>query len=191
MAPPRLNPHNAVQPDFASEAHMASHLSLMDSGLTEEQAITVLAKLWIINNRQEQAAWDRPHAKESCAAEDTRQVVAEAEERQRVQALANRKAALANKCKKHKSKYTPIPNTKVPLEPTCLPACYALKQMESGSIQSHPWHTSPDPQAKQALLSYQAKQWKLWHYLIGTAFGFSLAEIKEEVLKRTQDELAH
>ncbi|KAG6326843.1 hypothetical protein ID866_12246 [Astraeus odoratus] len=285
MAPPRLNPHDVVQLDFTSEAHTASCLSLMNSRLTEERATAALANLWLINNKQEWAAWDRALAKESHAEEDTRQAVAKAEERQRVQALADREAALANEHKKHKSKYMPVLNTKVPLEPICLPACYVLKQMESGgyvelfyftnqgiadaeevvtapsdgtyvckqqedghhtlvkastakrglksdplpdkklsweqffeampcmvefmarcqwpqdhinmfqkfwlSIQSHPWHTSPNPQAKQALLSYQAKQWKLWHYLIGTAFGFSLAEIKEEVLKRTQDELAH
>ncbi|KAG6325741.1 hypothetical protein ID866_13348 [Astraeus odoratus] len=59
------------------------------------------------------------------------------------------------------------------------------------NIQSHPWRTSTDPFAKKALLSYQAKQHCIWHYSIGMPCGFSLAEIEEEVLKRTQDELAH
>ncbi|KAG6326162.1 hypothetical protein ID866_12927, partial [Astraeus odoratus] len=262
MAPPRLNPHDAAQPDFTSEAHAASRLSLMNSGLTEEQAIAALANLWLINNEQERAAWDRSLAEEYRVAEDARQAAAEAEERQRLQSLADKEAALADERKKHKSKYTPVPNAKVPLEPICLPARYALKQMESGGyvelfyftnqgiadteevatapsdgtyvwkqqedslveastakrgLKSDPlpdeklsWEqffeatprmvefisglafkATPDLQAKQALLSYQAKQWKLWHYSIGMAFGFSLAEIKEEVLKWTQDELTH
>ncbi|KAG6328958.1 hypothetical protein ID866_10131 [Astraeus odoratus] len=285
MAPPRLNPHEAAHPNFTSEAQAASRLALMGSRLTEEQAVTALTNLWLINNEQECAAWDRSLAEEYHAAEDARQAAAKAEERQRLQSLADRETVLADKRKKHKSKYMPVPNARVPLEPICLPACYALKQMESGGyvklfyftnqgiadaeevattpsdrtyiwkqqedgchslveaslakrglksdplpdeklsweqffeatpcmvefmsrcqwpqdcidmfwkfwlgIQSHPWCTSSDLQAKQALLSYQAKQWKLWHYSIGMAFSFSLAEIEEEVLKQTWDELTH
>ncbi|KAL4066601.1 hypothetical protein J3A83DRAFT_4082675, partial [Scleroderma citrinum] len=36
-------------------------------------------------------------------------------------------------CKKHKTKFIPIPDIKVPLEPICLPAHYTLKQMEEGN----------------------------------------------------------
>ncbi|KAG6326770.1 hypothetical protein ID866_12319 [Astraeus odoratus] len=59
------------------------------------------------------------------------------------------------------------------------------------NIQSHPWHTSTDLFTKKALLSYQAKQCCIWHYSIRTPCRFSLAEIEEEVLKRTRDKLAH
>ncbi|KAG6329541.1 hypothetical protein ID866_9547 [Astraeus odoratus] len=201
MAPPKLNLHDAVQPNFMSKAHATSCFALIES-------------------------------EETHTAEDARQAATEAEERLRLQAIADRKAALADEWKKHKSKFMPVPNAKVPIEPICLPAQYVLKQMEMGGyvelfyftnqgiadakevattpsdgtyvwkqqedgnhslveasatkrglkadplpdkklsweqffeatpcmvkfMSSHPWHTSTDPQAKQALLTYQAKQ---------------------------------
>ena len=57
------------------------------------------------------------------------------------------------------------------------------------NIQSHWWCTSSDPLAKKALLVYQAEQRRNWHYSIDTLFGYLIAEIEEELLKRTRDEL--
>ena len=57
-------------------------------------------------------------------------------------------------------------------------------------MQKHQFRMSTDMFAKEALLVYQAKQRCLWHHTIRTPFGFSLAEIEEELLKQTRDELA-
>jgi len=56
-------------------------------------------------------------------------------------------------------------------------------------IQSHRWRTSSHPLCKKSLLFYQAKQRCLWHHTIGSDFGFTLAEIEEEVLRNIRDEL--
>ena len=56
-------------------------------------------------------------------------------------------------------------------------------------IQSHRWRTSSHPLCKKSLLFYQAKQRRLWHHTIGSDFGFTLAEIEEEVLRNIRDEL--
>ena len=283
MPPIGANPHDAVLPDFASDKHADACLALTDTGLLEDQAIAMLSRLWTLNNEKEKLQWDLLTAEEARAAEEVRQLTEMVEALLRQQDQADKEAALAEERKKHKNKFVPVPNTKVPLKPVALPAKYALKQMENRNyielyyftnqgiadakevamapsdgtyvwkqqedglstivdlaeskrgvktdplpddklsweqffeatprmikfmmqynwpqdrinmhyqfwlnIQSHRWRTSNDPLAKKALLVYQAEQRQNWHYAIGTPFGYSIAEIKEEVLKRTRDEL--
>ena len=66
-------------------------------------------------------------------ASTARQLAETAEALLRQQDQAEKEAALAEECKKHKNKFVPVPNAKVPLEPVALPAKYALKQMENGN----------------------------------------------------------
>lgn len=283
MPPNGANPHNAVQPDFASDEHAEARLAFTDTGLTEDQAIAMLSRLWTINIEKEKLQWDQLTAEETHAAEEARQLAETAEALLRQQDQAEKDTALAEERKKHKNKFLPIPDAKTPLEPIALPSKYTLKQMESGNyielyyftnqgimdakevatapsngtytwkqqedgtstivdsteskrglktdplpddklsweqffeatprmlqlmarynwpqdwidmhhqfwlnIQSHRWRTSNDPLAKKALLVYQAEQRRNWHYAISTPFGYSIAEIEEELLKRTRDEL--
>lgn len=285
MPPSGDNPHDAVMPDFSSEEHADGRAAIMGGGFDVDQAAGALQQLWLIANGKARRAWDRARAEEEERAAENRQLAEAAELLLQQQALAEKEAAAADDRKKHRNKFVPVPNAKVPLELVPLPAKYALKQMETsgyvelyyftnkgiaeaeevatrtpndGSLvlkrdddgnhslveasvgkrglkgdplpdekltweqffeatprmiesmvrfqwpedridmfrnlwlgmQRHRYRTSTDAFSKEALLVYQAKQRRLWHHTIGTPFGFSLAEIEEELLKRTRDELA-
>ncbi|KAG6328838.1 hypothetical protein ID866_10251 [Astraeus odoratus] len=200
MAPLRLNPHEVAQPDFTSKAHAASHLSLMGSGLIEEQAITALTNLWLINNEQEHAAWDRSLVKEYNTAEDARQATTKAEESDGTYVWKQQEddchSLVKTSMAKRGLKSDPLPDKKLSWEQFFEATLHMVEFMSRCQwpqdhidmfqkfwlgIQSHLWHTSSNLQAKQALLSYQAKQQKLWHYSIGMAFSFSLTKIEEEL----------
>ncbi|KAG6327794.1 hypothetical protein ID866_11296 [Astraeus odoratus] len=112
MPPLHSNPYDTAQPDFAAESHTDAWLAL-----TEAQAIKSLTRLWTLSNEHKKAE----------------QAATDAKECQCQQSQADKEATLTKECKKHKSKFTPVPNTKVPVEPLCIPAHYALKQMESSS----------------------------------------------------------
>ena len=58
------------------------------------------------------------------------------------------------------------------------------------NLHSHPWRTSTDRFAKQALLTYQARYRWRWHLTIGTNAGFSLAKINQAALDRIHTELS-
>ena len=284
MLPAGGNPHEAAMPDFASEEHTDERATLIAGGLDENQAAAMLRQLWLIANAKARQEWDRLLAEEEQRVAENRQLAEAAELLLRQQALAGKEAAAANDRKKHRNKFVPVPDAKVPLELVALPAKHALKRMESSGyvelyyftnkgiaeaeqvattpsdeslvwkrddddnyslveasagkrglkndplpdekltweqffeatprmiesmvrfqwpedrvemfrklwlgIQKHRFRTSNDAFSKQALLVYQAKQRRLWHHTIGTPFGFSLAEIEEELLKRIRDELA-
>ncbi|KAG6327276.1 hypothetical protein ID866_11813 [Astraeus odoratus] len=121
MPPLCSNPYDAAQPDFATEAHADAQLALTEGGLSEAQAIESLTHLWTLSNKHEKAEWDRAIAEEQHTLEEARQAATDAEECQHQQSQADKEAALAEECKKHKSKFTPVPNAKVPVEPLCIP----------------------------------------------------------------------
>ena len=133
MPPNGANPHDAVLPDFASDEHADACLALTETGLLEVQAVATLSRLWTLNNEKEKLQWDRVIAEEARDAEETRQLVETAEALLRQQEQAEKDAALAEEHKKHKMKFLPVPNAKVPLEPIAQPAKYALKQMENAN----------------------------------------------------------
>lgn len=58
------------------------------------------------------------------------------------------------------------------------------------ALEEHPWRRSPRNHLNRALLLYQSQQRQRWHRAIGTAQGFSLAKLNEEVLKEACEELA-
>jgi hypothetical protein len=50
------------------------------------------------------------------------------------------------------------------------------------AIQGHRWRHSPDLLQQKALLLYQSQQRRRWHRTIGTAQGWSLEEINQDLL---------
>ncbi|KAK2462561.1 hypothetical protein APHAL10511_005419 [Amanita phalloides] len=57
------------------------------------------------------------------------------------------------------------------------------------NLQTHNWRFSNNDFAKCALLVYQGQQRKKWHLTIGMAGGYSLAQINQDLLVKTQDNL--
>jgi hypothetical protein len=55
------------------------------------------------------------------------------------------------------------------------------------NLQIHDWRFAMDKFSQRALLVYQGKQRIRWHLAIGAGNGWSLAQINEEVLKKTKD----
>lgn len=57
------------------------------------------------------------------------------------------------------------------------------------ALQSHRWCHTPDPLKQRALLLYQSQQRRCWHLTIGTAQGWSLEEINQDLLLEVREEL--
>ncbi|KAG1875508.1 hypothetical protein DFJ58DRAFT_909995 [Suillus subalutaceus] len=237
-----MDPNDAVRPNYALEEFQEERQQLIGEGLTEEQAIRL-----------------RKTTPKDC--QDLRD---------------EEEAARLEDRKKNKNKYAPLKRTKVPTDPTILPAQYAIRRLKAGdycelhyftnkgldeamaltlvaepdalvmlpasdgihswvpaaavkdpkaapvtkdehltweefneaaprivvfmkmhdwpddrvnmhiqfwtAIQAHRWRHSPDPLQQRALLLYQSQQRRRWHLTIGTAQGWSLEEINQDLL---------
>ncbi|KAG0707219.1 hypothetical protein DFH29DRAFT_871789 [Suillus ampliporus] len=101
-----------VRPDYALEEFQEERQQLIVEGLTEAQAIRTLTALWQVNNNAEKARW---------ATRLERQDLRDEEE-----------ATCLEDRKKNKNKYAPLKRTKVPTNPTILPAQYAIRRLKAG-----------------------------------------------------------
>jgi len=52
-----FDPHEAIRPDFNLEAHAPERQALLDTGLTPEQALQTLERLWTLQNNRERGEW--------------------------------------------------------------------------------------------------------------------------------------
>ena len=108
------NPHEAIRPNFNADRHEQERLALVENGLTTEQAIQTLERLWNLNNDREKEAWDQRLAEAAQAdAQAAREVEEDAAHRRREEEEDADLARHEDK-KKHKSKYTSIPDVMVP-----------------------------------------------------------------------------
>ena len=57
------------------------------------------------------------------------------------------------------------------------------------ALQSHRWRHAPDVLKQKALLLYQSQQRCRWHLTVGTAQGWSLEEINQDLLFEVREEL--
>lgn len=64
------NPHAAFMPDFGLPELAPQWQVLINSGLTEDQAITALSNLWTSTNDKEKAEWDAHQAELACAQQE-------------------------------------------------------------------------------------------------------------------------
>ena len=62
MANLGCNPHDAFMPDFGLPELAPQRQVLINSGLTEDQAIAALSNLWTSTNDREEAEWDAHQA---------------------------------------------------------------------------------------------------------------------------------
>jgi hypothetical protein len=56
-------------------------------------------------------------------------------------------------------------------------------------LQSHRWHHTPDFLKQRALLLYQSQQHCRWHLTIGSAQGWSLEELNQDLIFEAREEL--
>ncbi|KIM61789.1 hypothetical protein SCLCIDRAFT_25609 [Scleroderma citrinum Foug A] len=106
------NPHDTVLPDFTSDKHTDTCLTLTETGLLEDQAIATLSRLWTLNNEKEKFQWDWLIAEEAHTTDAACQLMEAAEALLRQQEQAEKD---------------------VPLKPITQPTKYALKQMENAN----------------------------------------------------------
>ncbi|KAG1720826.1 uncharacterized protein EDB91DRAFT_1256809 [Suillus paluster] len=57
------------------------------------------------------------------------------------------------------------------------------------ALQAHRWHHAPDALKQKALLLYQSQQRHCWHLTVGTAQGWSLEEINQDLLFEAREDL--
>lgn len=128
------NPHDAVRPDFNLEVHAPEKQTLLDKGLTQEQALQTLGLLWTIQNDRERVEWDRQRGAIAQAEAEALQVAVEAENQRRREQQENDELARREDKKKHKGKYAEIPDLMVPSDATIFPSPFALKKLSKGEF---------------------------------------------------------
>ena len=89
------NPHDTVLPDFTSDKHTDTCLTLTETGLLEDQAIATLSRLWTLNNEKEKFQWDWLIAEEVHTTDAACQLMEVAEAHLRQQEQAEKYVTLA------------------------------------------------------------------------------------------------
>ena len=124
------NPHKAIQPDFGADEHAHQRQLLREGGLTEEQAIAMLANLWTSTNARDRADWDRIQEQRALARQEDERVAQQEAERQRQEDEVLLEAARAEERKKNKKKFAPVINTPIPIGQVNIPAPVAATRMK-------------------------------------------------------------
>lgn len=124
------NPHEAIQPDFGADEHAHQRQLLREGGLTEEQAIAMLANLWTSTNARDRADWDRIQEQRALARQEDERVAQQEAERQRQEDEVLLEAARAEERKKNKKKFAPVINTPIPIGQVNIPAPVAATRMK-------------------------------------------------------------
>ncbi|KIL00545.1 hypothetical protein PAXRUDRAFT_129583 [Paxillus rubicundulus Ve08.2h10] len=114
-------------PDYSTAEFNQERQELRVAGFTEEQAIAVLQRLYHVQEQKERdiRARERQEAllAEAEAGEWAAQLQCQREDED-VQALQE-------ESKKHKSKFAPIPDTLVPMEPVIMAAQAVLRKLKN------------------------------------------------------------
>ncbi|KAG2746296.1 hypothetical protein P692DRAFT_20739599 [Suillus brevipes Sb2] len=127
MLNPAGNPNHAVPPNFHSAEYAEARAQLINEAINEQQAATILANLWRIQNDADKRQWAARLEDEEAARREAE------EEEQRQQALRlEQEAAIQEERKKNKSKYAPIRDNDVPSDPIIHPSQYAVRKMKAG-----------------------------------------------------------
>ncbi|KIK74218.1 hypothetical protein PAXRUDRAFT_176387 [Paxillus rubicundulus Ve08.2h10] len=127
------DPNGAVILDFTTEEHIDAHQQLIDNGIPEAQASTVLANLWTQANEKDKAQWAERVVQEALAEEE----VADMQLKTKLSAREVDKEdakILQEECCKNKGKFTPVKHVKVPLEPIILPSQNTLCKLKAGNF---------------------------------------------------------
>ncbi|KAF8837954.1 hypothetical protein BDN67DRAFT_908269, partial [Paxillus ammoniavirescens] len=128
------DPNDAVVPDFTTEEHVDAHQQLIDNGIPEAQASTVLVNLWTQANEKDKARWAERVVQEALAEEEADRRTAEDEAQRQREVDKEDAKILQEERRKNKGKFAPVKHVKVPLEPIILPSQNALRKLKAGNF---------------------------------------------------------
>ncbi|KAG2136650.1 hypothetical protein DEU56DRAFT_707376, partial [Suillus clintonianus] len=126
------DPNLAVAPNFQSPEYAEARAQITSDAVDDQQAATILANLWRIQNDADKRNWAARLEAEAQEAEAERREAAEEEAQRQLTLKAEQEAAIQEECKKNKAKYAPIKDIEVPSDPIILPCQYAIRKMKSG-----------------------------------------------------------
>ncbi|KAG6873492.1 hypothetical protein C0993_001405, partial [Termitomyces sp. T159_Od127] len=134
MEAARINPHEQVCPDYASEAFVEARLAFREAneGIDDATAVVTLTQVWNLTNRAERAAWDaRIREEEDREAQRARGEEQEREREAEFRAQEER-AAISEEIKRNKTKYLDIPMRPPPTTPVEIPSRFATSKLQKG-----------------------------------------------------------
>ncbi|KAI5991887.1 hypothetical protein EDD15DRAFT_2197325 [Pisolithus albus] len=157
MAESCHNPHEAVQPDFAAAEHAQQRQFLIDSGLSENQAVIILTNLWTSTNDREKAAWDAQQAERTRAQLEAERAQQEENERRLRAEEELRETAHNEERKKYKNKFAPIVDAPLPIGPVHIPSRIALTHIKKGEYVEMWYFTNKGIRAAEASSTRSSK----------------------------------
>lgn len=107
MANLPVDPNTLEVPNYALDLYAESRQPLIEAGLTEEQAVAALKRIWTADNERDKQAWQERANAEAQAARDQELAAQEAARREAEQARRD-------ELKKNRDKYVPIPDRPPP-----------------------------------------------------------------------------
>ncbi|KAG1729183.1 uncharacterized protein EDB91DRAFT_1239250 [Suillus paluster] len=116
------NPNLAITPDFQS---------LVNDAVNNQQATTILANLWRIQNNADKHHWTTRIEGEACKAEAEYRKATEEEAQCQQTLRAEQEATIQEEHKKNKAKYAPIKDINIPSDPIIIPCQYVVCKMKS------------------------------------------------------------
>ncbi|KAG2137013.1 hypothetical protein DEU56DRAFT_736994 [Suillus clintonianus] len=102
------NPNLAITPNFQSPEYAEARAQLTYEAVDDQQAATILANLWRIQNEVDKCHWAVRLENEAQEAEAERREAAEEEAQRLLTQKAEQEAAIQEERKKNKAKYAPI-----------------------------------------------------------------------------------
>lgn len=121
------DPNLAVALDFTANNFVDERQVLIDIGLTEQQAATVLHNQWTAQNNWDKVTWQQKQWDAAAA----QVAVQERADQLRVQEEEEDTLILQDEKKKNKVKFAPIPDTPVSSRPLVLPSLVALCKLKN------------------------------------------------------------
>ena len=142
MANIGIDPHTLEAPDYASATYVESRQPLVEAGMTEEQAVAALTRIWTVGNARDRLAWQERANAEAQAARD-QALAAQEEANQRDERERNEaEQARKDEQKKNRDKYVPIPDRPPPSGSLVLAAPYATRRLEKGQYVELHYYTN-------------------------------------------------
>ncbi|KIK77851.1 hypothetical protein PAXRUDRAFT_165570 [Paxillus rubicundulus Ve08.2h10] len=127
-----MNLYLEVILDYTTDRHAATRQRLADHGIDQLFIVPTLEDVWRDNNAEQQESCDEKLCQEAHAILEAERLAAK-EAVLHCQVVADElKLVKQEEWKKYKNKYSPIPNTAVPMETIIIPSAYAMNKLCKG-----------------------------------------------------------
>ncbi|KIK72530.1 hypothetical protein PAXRUDRAFT_81274, partial [Paxillus rubicundulus Ve08.2h10] len=105
---------------------------LADCGINQLFIVPMLEDVWRDNNAEQRESWDKKLRREAHAILEAERLAAEEAVLRRQVVVDELKLVKQEERKKYKNKYSPIPNTAIPMETIIIPSAYAMDKLRNG-----------------------------------------------------------